>query len=109
VLTSRGRFALVRRPPRGLLGGMLALPTTDWRSQAWPAAEAVSKGPVAAAWRSIGQVRHVFTHFALDLEVYRAEGVWPEAIWADAGELESMPSVFLKAARLALGLGAATP
>ena len=31
VLTRGDEVALVRRPPKGLLGGMLALPTSDWR------------------------------------------------------------------------------
>ena len=30
VALKEGRVALVRRPPRGLLGGMLALPTSAW-------------------------------------------------------------------------------
>jgi A/G-specific adenine glycosylase len=102
VLTCAQKIALVRRPPRGLLGGMLALPTTDWRSAPLTAAEAVAEAPVAAAWRRAGQVRHVFTHFALELEVYQAEGPWPGAIWTEAAEIASMPSLFLKAARLAL-------
>src|SRR5580692_1999990 len=34
VLVRDGKVALVRRLPKGLLGGMLGLPTTDWR--AWP-------------------------------------------------------------------------
>ncbi len=32
VLTRGDAVALVRRPPKGLLGGMLGLPTSDWRS-----------------------------------------------------------------------------
>ncbi len=34
LLTRGDRVALVRRPARGLLGGMLALPTSDWRRRA---------------------------------------------------------------------------
>ena len=33
VLTRGDQVALVRRPPKGLLGGMLALPTSDWRAE----------------------------------------------------------------------------
>ena len=46
---------LIRRPPSGLLGGMLALPETP------PAG--------GANWRDAGQVKHIFTHFALTLTV----------------------------------------
>jgi A/G-specific adenine glycosylase len=81
---------------------MLGLPTSDWRAEPWSEAEAVAAAPVAAAWRPAGEIRHVFTHFALTLAVYRAEGDWADAIWTPRADLEAMPSVFLKAARKAL-------
>jgi len=107
LLTRGGEIALVRRPPKGLLGGMLALPTTDWRDRPWPDAEARAAAPVPAAWRAAGEIEHVFTHFALTLRVFRAEGDWDGGIWTPAAGLEAMPSVFLKAARQ--GLRPATP
>jgi len=103
LLTRGEAVALVRRPARGLLGGMLALPTSDWRADPFTPAEAIAAAPVAAEWRAAGEIRHVFTHFALTLAVYRAEGEWPGAIWTPRAELEAMPSVFLKAAKKALG------
>jgi len=103
VLTSGDSIALVRRPAKGLLGGMLALPTSDWRGATWSDAEAIDAAPIVAAWKPTGAIRHVFTHFALDLRVYRAEGGWDGAIWTPRADLEAMPSVFLKAAREALG------
>ena len=48
---------LVRRPPSGLLGGMAALPGDDWSDD----------NP--AAVQTLARVRHVFTHFALELAV----------------------------------------
>jgi A/G-specific adenine glycosylase len=102
VLTSGDLVALVRRPSKGLLGGMLALPTSDWRAMPWPDAEAIAAAPIAAAWKPAGAIRHVFTHFALELRVFRAEGDLPGASWTPRGELEALPSVFLKAVREAL-------
>jgi A/G-specific adenine glycosylase len=102
LLISGDRVALVRRPAKGLLGGMLALPTSDWRAESWSDAEAIAAAPAAADWRPAGEVRHVFTHFALDLRVFRASGDWPPAIWTPRAGLEAMPSVFLKAARAGL-------
>mgnify|MGYP003575618258 FL=1 len=93
---SRDQVALVRRPARGLLGGMLALPTSEW-------GEAVSDPtpPVAAVWRDVGAVEHVFTHFALTLEVRVAQaGPRPDdgLIWAPAAEAAAaLPTVFRKA------------
>jgi A/G-specific adenine glycosylase len=95
-------IALVRRPPKGLLGGMLALPTSDWRDRPWSDAEAHAAAPVAADWRPAGEIEHVFTHFALTLRVFRARGVWARALWTPASGLQAMPSVFLKAARQGL-------
>ncbi|HEY1752900.1 MAG TPA: A/G-specific adenine glycosylase [Caulobacteraceae bacterium] len=103
VLTAGGRVALVRRPARGLLGGMLGLPTSDWRAQPFTEAEALAAAPVAADWRPAGRIDHVFTHFALALDLYRAEAGWPDGLWTPRAGLEAMPSVFLKAARKALG------
>jgi A/G-specific adenine glycosylase len=97
VLTRGALVALVRRPPKGLLGGMLALPTSDWRDRPWSDAEMR-----AAPWRPAGEIEHVFTHFALTLRVARAEGHWEGGLWRPRSELEAMPSVFLKAARLGL-------
>jgi A/G-specific adenine glycosylase len=106
VLTQGGEVGLVRRPAKGLLGGMLATPTTDWRAEAWPEGEALTAAP-PAHWRSVGEVEHGFTHFSLTLAVYRAEGKAAESIgeltWLPADQaLASTPSVFRKALRLAL-------
>ena len=102
LLTRGDAVALVRRPARGLLGGMLGLPTSDWRAEPFSEAEAIAAAPIAADWRGAGEIRHVFTHFALTLTVWRAEGDWAGGLWTPRAELEAMPSVFLKAAKKAL-------
>jgi A/G-specific adenine glycosylase len=104
VLTCGGAVALVRRPPKGLLGGMLALPTTEWRPAA-PSREDSLRAAPAAAWRTAGAVEHVFTHFALTLEVWRAEASSRDAalLWLPEDEgARALPSVFLKALRRGL-------
>ena len=102
VLTRGDDVALVRRPPRGLLGGMLALPTSDWRATRWTDSEANLAAPAAADWRDVGEVEHGFTHFTLTLALLRAEGEMAGAIWTPRAGLEALPSVFLKAARAGL-------
>ena len=98
-LIRRGdEVALVRRPDKGLLGGMLGLPTSAWRATPWRDDEAVLAAPVETEWRDLGAVEHVFTHFALTLRVLAAEGDLAEAVWTN--DLSVLPSVFLKAARL---------
>ena len=102
LLTRGGEVALVRRPPKGLLGGMLALPTSDWRASRWRENEAIAAAPVPAAWRGVGEVEHGFTHFTLTLQLLRAEGEAEGVIWTPRDGLGVLPSVFLKAARAGL-------
>jgi A/G-specific adenine glycosylase len=102
ILTRGNEVALVRRPPKGLLGGMLALPTSDWRAIGWSDAEAHAAAPLAADWRPVGEVEHVFTHFSLTLRLLKAEGDSEGFVWTPRSGLDALPSVFLKAARAGL-------
>ena len=82
-----GHVWLVRRPANGLLGGMAALPGSEW-SEAPPAAD-----PLAS-------VRHVFTHFSLDLGIeLRSEPVG-EGWWQSIESLSEagLPTLYRKAA-----------
>jgi A/G-specific adenine glycosylase len=100
-----GNVLLRRRPPHGLLGGMIELPGTAWRDAAWHAGEALRHAPMRADWRPAGQVRHGFTHFELRLDLFAArvpridaEGfLRPVTALADA----ALPSVMRKCVRLA--------
>jgi A/G-specific adenine glycosylase len=88
----RGRVALVRRPDKGLLGGMTGLPTSNWSAEPGPATP-----PVVADWREAGAIDHVFTHFSLTLSVHAAEG-GGDFLWTDPeAALASLPTVFRKA------------
>lgn len=97
-----GAILLVTRPPNGLLGGMRALPTSDWSEHA------DGEPPFAGTWRRYGMVTHVFTHFRLSLSIMAVtveSGCklpfvgewWSKARIDDAG----LPTVFAKAAKLA--------
>ena len=100
-IEAEGQVLLVRRPPKGLLGGMRALPTGPWTQEDPGEADA----PVAADWVHAGSGRHVFTHFALDYRVVSAhlparlaEGEW----WSiDALDTAGLPTLFANAAAIA--------
>ena len=84
-----------RRPDKGLLGGMLGLPTSDW------AGELPSpKFPSEANWEEVGDVRHVFTHFALTLTVWRGQA--DQSLTPVKSAADGLPSVFSKALKLAV-------
>jgi len=69
-----GLLLLRRRPPRGLLGGMLEIPGTPWREAPWAEAEALDHAPLAGlAWQvRPGEARHGFTHFELVMQLHVA-------------------------------------
>ena len=73
-------FVLVRtRPAKGLLGGMTEVPTTEWAAD-FDESEALEERAALSPPRKprrvaphAGVVRHVFTHFPLELTVYAAD------------------------------------
>jgi A/G-specific adenine glycosylase len=100
-----GAVYLVRRPEKGLLGGMLQPPLGDW-IQTFPERAAVLKeAPFVGEWiKKPGIVRHAFTHFVLELEVYAARFFLRpngEGIWLKGNELEraALPTVMRKVLR----------
>jgi len=98
-----GKVWLVRRPGKGMLGGMRALPDDGWSARG----DGAGAAPLALDWRAAGVVRHGFTHFGLELSVSvgmigagqpAGEGEWwPVERIADAG----LPTLFARAALLA--------
>ena len=104
-LEHAGRVLLVQRPPKGLLGGMRALPTGPWS----PAPPGLAGAPAPARWTiRPTPARHVFTHFRLDLSLAVATlaeappDLPSTAAWwpIDALDSAGLPTVFAKAAAL---------
>lgn len=64
ALREDGALLLETRPDKGLLGGMLGWPTTDWSDAPAP------NPPFEADWQSLSaEARHTFTHFHLILGI----------------------------------------
>jgi A/G-specific adenine glycosylase len=73
LMRKDGTILLRKRPPKGLLGGMDEVPSSQWREGKFELAEALREAPVEARWQTLdGLVRHTFTHFHLELVVARA-------------------------------------
>jgi A/G-specific adenine glycosylase len=71
-----GAVLLVKRPDKGLLASMLEPPLGPWGEDFPKGAAALKQAPFEAAWKKCpGIVRHGFTHFELEVEVYAAEVV----------------------------------
>jgi A/G-specific adenine glycosylase len=111
ALDADGQVLTERRPDEGLLGGMLAVPSSGWHPVARMPGDATAsersdpEPPMPGDWAVAGEVRHVLTHFNLRLEVRvlrlaepGGAGFLPAAAAEDA-----MPTVFAKAVRLARG------
>ncbi|HEY3910047.1 MAG TPA: A/G-specific adenine glycosylase [Stellaceae bacterium] len=111
-----GSVLLRRRPERGLLGGMIEIPSTEWRAVRWSFAEAVAAAPVAARWSALpGVVRHGFTHFRLELAVVAGQGD-SDGLWSPVDRLgeHALPTLMKRVARhaisaLATGAGESAP
>jgi A/G-specific adenine glycosylase len=90
LMRGDGAVLLRRRPEKGLLGGMIELPSTPWREAPWRELEAVDNAPVATAWTALpGTVSHGFTHFRLDLALLAGTTADPPpGIWARPSEFK---------------------
>jgi A/G-specific adenine glycosylase len=115
---------LVRtRAPSGLLGGMTEVPTSEWAPD-FDADSALGSAPFFSRvsgdrdiWRRLpGTVNHVFTHFPLELVIYRADVAAATAPpentrWTAAQELagEAFPTVMRKVLAHALGPSSMRP
>jgi A/G-specific adenine glycosylase len=106
VALSADQCVLLRkRPEKGLLGGMTEVPGSEW-SHDLEVADALAAAPrlAKAKWRRVpGTVRHVFTHFPLELAVFVA--ALPRATTAPKGmrwvarddlSKEALPNVMRK-------------
>jgi A/G-specific adenine glycosylase len=101
-----GAWLLETRPNKGLLGGMLAFPSTDWSDDPTPAP------PFEAIWHDPDlEVRHTFTHFHLRLRVLMAKA--PMSTIPDRGSFypnssfspTALPTLMRKAFDLTRGFG----
>ncbi len=102
-IEQQDQILLSTRPPKGMLGGMRALPDDGWAA----GNDGHAIPPMAGEWRVHDNiVQHSFTHFSLevDLAVYQDEKIatdmdphiwWPLDDIAEAG----LPTLYAKAVK----------
>jgi len=101
LFNQKGEIFLRRRANEGLLGGMMEVPSSPWREGLAPMLAATQRyAPFKAKWKKSGDlVRHVFTHFTLEIEIATARissskvGKWisPQTL-----DHEALPSLMKK-------------
>jgi A/G-specific adenine glycosylase len=101
-----GAVLLRRRPEKGLLGGMIELPSTPWHDEPWSPDEAIANAPASVEWRPLpGMVEHGFTHFRLDFTLMA--GITddpPDGIWATPAQFKdyAFPTLTKKLVKYAI-------
>jgi A/G-specific adenine glycosylase len=109
----RGAVFLVRRPEKGLLSGMLQPPLGAWAASFPQEDEALKQAPFPARWkRQSGVIKHTFTHFQLEIEVWHARIAGRpdhDGVWMGLQKLAQapLPTVMRKIIAHALGTRAA--
>jgi A/G-specific adenine glycosylase len=100
-----GAILFRRRAEHGLLGGLHELPSSPWREGPIELRAALCHAPQTLDWRMHdGMVRHVFTHFVLELDLAEARTeAPPEGLWCAPDRLHelALPTVVKKLLALA--------
>lgn len=104
AIRQRGRWMLVKRPERGLLGGLWELPggeisSADDAATKLPEIVRAVTGIEVAVGEKLGEVRHIFTHRDLRLAVYVATKLpgrvklarHDASSWATIEEIAALP------------------
>ena len=106
---SCGDYVLIRkRPDKGLLGGMMEFPGSEWSAKRVDVSDWMKAAPSQHNWKRAEQgVSHVFTHFTLQLSVFTAQTPNPDGadgIWVKQSELDryALPSLMVKVAKAGL-------
>lgn len=92
IENEKGEILFEKRPPKGLLGGTIGLPCTDLTTGEMPDLS-IEVG------ETLGEVRHVFTHFALTMTVQRATANhinMTRYFWRDKDDQSGVSSLFRK-------------
>ncbi len=95
IMRHKTQVCIEKRPEKGLLASLYQFPTSEFSSE-----QTSVQYPFKATWEHIGTVRHIFTHFELELTLWETtvsntnHGLWTEL--SNLGNY-GMPTMFKKA------------
>ena len=106
IINTKDELFLCKRPDQGLLAGMTQVPTTQWNSRQ-DGSEDTSQAPISADWINSGVAKHTFTHFHLELTIWKVNRINALPItgwWCKKDNLsgEALPKVMQKVIEKAL-------
>lgn len=79
VMRHGAKICIEKRPEKGLLAGLYQFPSSEFSS-----AQTSPEFPFTAQWQNVGSVRHIFSHFELELTIWEVfvtntnRGIWVE-------------------------------
>ncbi len=95
IMRHAEQICIEKRPEKGLLAGLYQFPSSEFVNEQTPAYY-----PVQAEWKHIGTVRHIFSHFELELTLWEAfVSNTNRGIWTNISQLGNygLPTMFRKA------------
>lgn len=106
ILNENEEIFLCKRPETGLLAGMTQVPTNDWNSNQDGSID-TTDAPFEANWENAGIAKHTFTHFHLELNVWKVSDINElslEGWWSSTEQVsqEALPTVMHKVIQKAL-------
>jgi A/G-specific adenine glycosylase len=104
IFNKNNELAFVKRPEKGLLGGLMSLPLMFWEKE---------KGdppfPLQGCWKNLSPIEHIFTHFTAKGHLYQIEEVdsnaFPADCWCEASLIHqlALPTIIKKALKNIFG------
>lgn len=109
IVNSTGAVYLQKRKDSGLLAGMSEVPTSEWNSNE-DGETGIEAAPLLCdiknKWLACKPIKHTFTHFHLELEVWttKSDNIKGNGWWSAPEKIgnEALPTVFTKVIKSAL-------
>lgn len=95
IMRHANKICIEKRPEKGLLASLYQFPTSEFLNE-----KTTPSYPFEATWEHIGTVRHIFTHFELELALWETNVANTNTgLWAELSNLSNygMPTMFKKA------------